>query len=68
MRINYDRHKDAFSIRFAEGRYAESDEVENGVILDYDKQGKLLGIEILNASKKLSSPFRASLLKREIPL
>ncbi|MGC8578153.1 MAG: DUF2283 domain-containing protein [Thermoproteota archaeon] len=34
-----------------EGKVAESDEVENGIILDYDLNGNLIGIEILEFSK-----------------
>lgn len=68
MKFHYDKSKDAFSIRFDERSYRESDEVEPGVIFDYDRQGKLIGIEILDASKKLSSSFRASLLQKNIPV
>ena len=68
MRFNYHKSKDAFYIRFDEAAYAESDEVEEGVIFDYDKNGKIIAIEILDASKKLAPSFRASLLRKEIPL
>ncbi len=66
MRLHYDKSKDAFYIRFSEVPYAESDEPEEGIIFDYDKRGKIIGIEILDASKKLTSSFRSSLLRREI--
>jgi len=68
MRFHYNKSEDALHIRFDESAYAESDEVEEGIILDYDKKGKVVAIEILDASKKLTSSFRASLLKQEIPL
>lgn len=68
MRFHYDKHKDAFYIRFDERPYAESNEVEEGVIFDYDQKGKLLGIEILDASRKLSPAFRSSLLRKEAAL
>lgn len=67
MRFHYDKSEDAFYIRFDEHPYAESDEVEEGVIFDYDKKRRLIGIEILDASRKLSPAFRSSLLRREIP-
>lgn len=38
------------------GRGEESDENRPGVILDYDKTGKIVGIEILNASKHIENP------------
>jgi len=68
MRFHYDKKKDAFYLRFDERPYAESDEVEEGVILDYSRDRKLIGIEILNASQRLSPAFRAQLLRRKIPL
>lgn len=68
MRFNYHKSKDALYIRFDEAAYAESDEVEEGVVFDYDKNGRIVAIEILDASKKLTPSFRASLLRKEIPL
>ena len=46
MKYNYDKNKDALYIRFEESPYAESDEMENGVIFDYNREGKIIGIEI----------------------
>ena len=68
MRFHYDKPEDILYIRFDESPYAESDEIEKGFIFDYDKKGKIIGFEILHASKKLASSFRESLLKNEIPL
>lgn len=58
MKIRYDRKVDALSIRFNNKRYAESDEVSEGIIFDYDRDGNIIGMEILNASKILSSQAR----------
>lgn len=68
MRFHYSKSEDAFYIRFDEHPYAQSDEVEEGIVFDYDKKGKIIGIEILDASRKLSSAFRSSLLRKKIPL
>lgn len=54
MRAHYDPDVDALSIRWGDAKYAESDEVEPDMILDYDEQGNIIGIEILNASKKIN--------------
>ncbi len=54
MKFHYDKKVDALSIRFNDKRYAESDEVREGVVFDYDKKGGIIGIEILNASKVVS--------------
>ena len=68
MRFNYSKSEDALYIRFDERPYAQSDEVEEGIVFDYDKRGKIIGIEILDASRKLSSTFRSALLRKNIPL
>jgi len=61
MRINYDEKTDSLYIRLKETTYHESDEVKEGVLLDYDSKGNLIGIEILDASEYLSSDELASL-------
>jgi uncharacterized protein YuzE len=53
MRIRYDRKVDALYIRLREGEIDESDEVSEGVVMDYDNAGLLMGIEILDASRVL---------------
>ena len=68
MRFHYDKKVDALYIRFDESAYRESDEVAEGVILDYDRQGKLIGLEILDAAKKLHVKFQSSLKRNELPL
>ena len=56
MKINYDEQSDAMYIRFSESPYFESDELKGGIVLDYDKEGKVIAIEILDASKNLPAP------------
>jgi uncharacterized protein YuzE len=53
MRIRYDPTVDALYIRLREGEIEESDEVSDGVIMDYDDKGHLMAIEILDASQVL---------------
>jgi uncharacterized protein YuzE len=55
MRLSIDHVADILAIRFREDRsYEESEEVEPGVILDFDTEGQLIGIEILDFSKRLA--------------
>jgi len=53
MKIRYDPSVDALYIRLRDGPIEESDEVASGVIIDYDKDGKAIAIEILDASQVL---------------
>ena len=57
MKHRYDKKEDALYIRFNGKCYFESDEVKKGVIFDYDKKGKIIGIEILEASQILPKDF-----------
>jgi len=56
MRFSYDPDADALYIRFNEGAIDETDEVFPGIMLDVDMEGNPVGLEILNASKKLGKP------------
>lgn len=61
MKVHYDEQADAVYIRFRSARYYESDEIKDGIILDYDKRGKIIGIEILDASTHLLPEELASM-------
>ncbi|MBI2971905.1 MAG: DUF2283 domain-containing protein [Candidatus Aenigmarchaeota archaeon] len=50
MEIVYDPETDSMDIEFQKGKYEVSKEIDKGVIIDYTKDGKILSIEILNAS------------------
>ena len=53
MRITYDPNVDAMNIHFQKGKYDTSEEVADGVIVDTTKNGKIISIEILDASKRM---------------
>lgn len=53
MKVIYDKETDALSIILRDGKIAESEEAQPGLILDYDKAGGLLSLEILDASRHL---------------
>lgn len=57
MKIQYDPEEDVLSILLSEHPVAESDEDKTGVILDYDIDGNLVGLGILDASKRLGNPI-----------
>lgn len=53
MKLNYYPETDSLYIDLAEKASVESREVSQGVVLDYDADGNLVGIDIDNASRKL---------------
>jgi len=59
MKATYDARTDTLSIILKpEAEVAESDEDKPGVILDYDEQGNLVSLEILDASKRVGETRR----------
>lgn len=50
MKIYYDPKVDAMYIEFAKGKYSKTRKVSDVILVDEDKNGKVLGIEILDAS------------------
>jgi uncharacterized protein YuzE len=57
MKVQYDPEVDVLSIVLSEAPIEESDEDKPGVILDYDKEGNVVSLEILNASKRMGNPM-----------
>lgn len=58
MKVKYDKKVDVLYIAFSEEKIKESDEEKPGIILDYDKNGSIVGIEILDASKRMKNPAK----------
>jgi uncharacterized protein YuzE len=53
MKINYYPETDSLYIDLSEKTSTESREISEGVVLDYDSEGNLVGIDIDNASTKV---------------
>lgn len=58
MKVTYDTGVDVLRILFRDAPIEESDEDKPGIILDYDKDGNVVGLEILNASQRVENPHR----------
>ncbi len=58
MKVTYERETDTLTIVFANRPIEESDEDKPGVILDYDAEGKLVAMELLDASQQVDAPGR----------
>ena len=57
MKVTYDPNVDVLSILLSDAPVEESDEDKPGVILGYDKNGNVVALEILDASKRMGNPM-----------
>jgi len=53
MNISYDQTTDSLYIHLADRASVESDEVQDGVVLDFDASGALVGIDLQHASQRV---------------
>ena len=53
MEIRYDKDADAIYIKFKEGEFGSNKVIDRETIIDLDKKGNLLGIELLSVSKRI---------------
>lgn len=56
MKVTYDPEVDVLRIVLSSAPVEESDEEKPDVILDYDQDGNVVGLEILNASTRMENP------------
>ena len=56
MKVYYDPEVDVLRILFSSKAIEESDEDKPGIIIDYDKDGNIVGLEVLEASKRVENP------------
>ena len=54
MKIEYDKEVDALYVRLQEKHVARTVEIEEGLNLDLDENGKLIGLEVLDATQRYS--------------
>ena len=66
MRIKIDLESNALYFRISEDPMEESEEINKGLIVDYDAKGRVVGIEILNVKEKFKMEDLTA-LKLEMP-
>ena len=54
----YDKEEDILNIQLKEGKYWKSVELPNGIVFDISKEGSILSVEILRASKVFSGDVK----------
>lgn len=65
VRVEYDSKVDAMYIWLRETKYEISEELAENVMIDLDKDGRIIGIEILDATKNLGKELMEKILKTE---
>ena len=55
MKSRYDPETDALYLRFADEPVVETEEVRPGVMFDFDAEGRIVAIEVLDASEHLTA-------------
>jgi len=53
MRVHFDQASDAIYFRLDDSKIVESEEVKPGIVLDFNEQNQVVGVEILNAGKRV---------------
>ncbi len=61
MKITFDKEADAVYIEFGDGEFASNRKIDDNTIIDLDKNGKILGIELLDVSKRISKDFLSNI-------
>jgi uncharacterized protein YuzE len=68
MRVRVDLGADAVYITLTDRPIKESEEVADGIVVDYDDAGRIVGVEILDASKRTDDPLALKNFSFEAPI
>ncbi|HCB14105.1 MAG TPA: DUF2283 domain-containing protein [Gammaproteobacteria bacterium] len=58
MKLEFDAQADAVYLELIDVEVEESKEIQPGIIMDYDAEGRIVGIEVLYVSKRAELPLR----------
>jgi uncharacterized protein YuzE len=67
MRVRLDHGADAIYVNLTDRAIKDSAEVAEGIIVDYDAEGRIVGVEILDASKRTDDPEVLKQFSFELP-
>jgi uncharacterized protein YuzE len=65
VRVEYSKKSDALYIWLRRAKYDISEELAENVIMDLDKRGRIIGIEVLDASKNIGKELVTKILETE---
>ena len=58
MKCEFDPQADAVYLELTDAEVEESKEIQPGIIVDYDSEGRIVGIEVLYVSKRTNWPLK----------
>jgi uncharacterized protein YuzE len=67
MRVRVDHMADAVYLNLTDRPIQESEEVADGIVVDYDADGRIVGVEILDASKRTGDPAALQQFSFDLP-
>lgn len=67
MRVRVDHGADAIYVNLTDRAIKDSAEVADGIVVDYDAEGRIVGVEILDASKRTDDPDVLKQFSFELP-
>jgi uncharacterized protein YuzE len=67
MRVRVDHAADAVYLDLTDRPIEESEEVAEGIIVDYDAEGRIVGAEALDAAKRTGDPAALKQFSFELP-
>ena len=68
MKIEYSKDVDALYIKLREAKITDSRDIEEGVTVDLDENGHIVGLEILDASERLDISDLVNISIENLPL
>lgn len=66
MKLTLHKEDDALYLKLDDSDIVESEEVKDGIILDYNAAGQVVGVEILYLSQKTANPWQQILLETSV--
>jgi uncharacterized protein YuzE len=67
MHVRVDHGADAIYLNLTDRPIQDSEEVAEGIVVDYDAEGRIVGVEILDASKRTDDPTTLKQFSFELP-
>jgi uncharacterized protein YuzE len=67
MRVRVDQQADAVYVNLTDRSIKDSAEVADGIVIDYDDEGRIVGVEILDASKRTEDPTVLTQFNLDLP-